>query len=195
MVKPVIKESDEDAEVLVLLSGGIDSSACLHFYKDSGRKTCAMFIDYEQSAVLNEDRAAKAIAAHYGVQLFTVQWRGVASKGTGRITARNAFFLIAALMECSDEIAIIATGVHAGTEYADCSEVFIERMQSIFDVYTEGAVQVGAPFADWSKGDIFAYATANRLPIDLTHSCEEGGTRPCGKCLSCLDREALEGYA
>lgn len=154
-----------------------------------------MFIDYEQSAALNEEHAAKIVAAHFGVQLLTARWRGINEKGPGCIAARNAFFLNAALMESSSQIAIVAIGVHAGTEYADCSDLFIRRMQSVFDVYTDGAVQIGAPFADWSKSEVFAYAEANGLPIDLTYSCEVGGTQECGKCLSCMDRKTLTSYA
>jgi 7-cyano-7-deazaguanine synthase in queuosine biosynthesis len=37
-------------EVLVLLSGGIDSAACLDFYKELGRPPCALFVDYGHPA-------------------------------------------------------------------------------------------------------------------------------------------------
>ena len=62
-------------------------------------------------------------------------------------------------------------------------------------IASQGAVQIGAPFADWSKSEVFAYARTIGLPIDLTYSCEVGGARECGKCLSCIDRKALTSYA
>ena len=191
MAKSVTKERILRPEVLVLLSGGLDSSACLQFYKQMGRQPCALFIDYDQAAAINEEQAAKAMADHFEVQLHIAQWRGVRSKSTGNITARNAFLLFAALMESPPEITTVAIGVHDGTEYTDCSATFIERIQSVYDLYTEGAVQVAAPFVSWNKSEVFAFAKANNLPVDLTYSCEAGGPSRCGKCLSCQDREAL----
>lgn len=41
-----------DLEVLVLLSGGIDSTACLDFYLQLGRPSCALFVDYGQPAAV-----------------------------------------------------------------------------------------------------------------------------------------------
>ncbi len=195
MANSVTKERILRPEVLVLLSGGLDSSACLQFYKQIGRQPCALFVDYGQAAAINEEQAANAIAAHFDIQLHLAKWRGVRNKSTGNITARNAFLLFAALIESPPEITIVAIGVHDGTEYADCSATFIERMQFVYDLYTEGAVQVAAPFVSWSKSEVFAYAKANNLPVDLTYSCEAGGIPRCGKCLSCQDLEALAGNA
>lgn len=195
MVESVSKGQIMSSEVLVLLSGGLDSTACLHFYREMGRQPCALFIDYDQAAALYEEQAAKDVAAYFGVQIHIAKWRGVRSKGIGNITARNAFLLSAALMESPPEIAIVAIGLHAGTEYTDCSVAFIDRMQSIFEIYTNGAVQVVAPFVSWSKSEVFAYARTNNIPIDLTYSCETGGVDRCGECLSCQDWKELTGNA
>ena len=45
-------------EVLVLLSGGIDSAGCLAFYVDMGRPVTAMFVDYGQLASNQEHMVA-----------------------------------------------------------------------------------------------------------------------------------------
>jgi 7-cyano-7-deazaguanine synthase len=55
--------------VLVLLSGGIDSAACLDFYLDLGRTPCALFVDYGQLAARAELRAALAVADYYSVPI------------------------------------------------------------------------------------------------------------------------------
>ncbi len=192
-----VQNSDEitSAEVLILLSGGLDSAACLRFYVDLGRPICGLFIDYQQPAAKREGYAAKAVANHYGVSLYTAIWRGQSKKQPGSVAARNAFLLTAALMERPEQVTTIALGIHAGTQYADCSPEFVSRMQSTFDIYSGGAVHIATPFEDWTKADIWAYALSKNVPVDLTYSCEAGSNHPCGKCLSCLDRIGLEAHA
>ena len=192
-----VQKSDEIAspEVLVLLSGGLDSAACLSFYIDLGRPTCGLFIDYQQPAAAREGLAAKVIADYYDVFLYTAKWNGQSKKRPGIVEARNPFFLTAALMERPEQVTTIALGIHAGTQYADCSPEFVSQIQSTFDICSGGTVHIATPFVDWNKADIWAYALSKNVPIDLTYSCEAGSNRPCGKCLSCLDRAGLEAHA
>lgn len=182
-------------EVLVLLSGGLDSYACLHFYRDAGRIPAALFVDYGQPAARDEEAAARSIASHLDVEIRLARWQYKKPKNTGLIRGRNAFLLTAALMECLPEISIVAIGVHDGTEYPDCSPTFIDKMQIIYDLYTGESVQVAAPFLTWGKNEVHAYSTENRLELGLAYSCEAGGIPPCGECLSCRDSEALAIHA
>jgi 7-cyano-7-deazaguanine synthase len=181
----------DNREVLVLLSGGIDSTACLDFYTDLGRAPCALFVDYGQPASRIEADAAKAVAAHYSVPLISLTWFGHQTKHDGLIPGRNCFLISAALMERPRSASLIAIGVHAGTDYADCGQQFLERMQAILDVYENGSVQLTAPFVTWTKADIVAYCAIRKVPVHLTYSCERGTEPSCGSCLSCKDRRSL----
>lgn len=185
------KNFKNESEVLVLLSGGLDSTACLKFYLDLGCSTSALFIDYEQAASDNEYSASKAITNYFNIKLYTASWNGLTKKGNGLINARNAFLLSAALMEKPEDISTIALSIHSGTNYIDCSSEFIQKMQMVYDLYTNGSIHIATPFIEWGKGDIWDYAVRNDVPVNLTYSCELGLQVPCGKCLSCLDREAL----
>ncbi len=180
-----------NCEVLVLLSGGIDSTACVDFYKQMGRPPCAVFIDYGQLAAEMEAVAANAIAQYYAVPLIHLVWRGYRLKADGLIPARNCFLISAALMERPSSVSVIAIGVHAGTDYPDCGESFMEAMQAVLNVYDNPPVQLTAPFATWAKADIIAYCELRNVPIYLTYSCERGTEPPCGLCLSCMDRRSL----
>jgi 7-cyano-7-deazaguanine synthase len=80
---------------------------------------------------------------------------------------------------------VIGIGIHAGTEYPDCSPAFVDAMQRLLDVYSGGEVQLDAPFLSWSKPEIWEYARRLGVPLDATYSCEFG-PRPCGQCLSCV---------
>lgn len=45
-------------EALVLLSGGIDSAACVAFYRRLGNDVAAVFVDYGQPVREQEERSA-----------------------------------------------------------------------------------------------------------------------------------------
>lgn len=181
-----------DAEVVVLLSGGADSAACVQFFLDVGRPTAGLFLDYQQQALKPEAAAARRVADHYAIPLLCARWTGNLTKGSGFVTGRNGFLLMAALMERPGSATGIAIGIHAGTDYADCSPPFVDRMQAMYDVYTSGRVKIVAPFLEWSKGEIFTYARSSGVPLGLTYSCEVGSEPPCRRCRSCLDRELLD---
>ena len=176
-------------EVMVLLSGGIDSTACINFYLEFGRHPCGLFVDYGQPAAKYEGKSAIAIAKHYSIRLKCLSWQAWQPKTAGLIPGRNCFLISAALMEKPDFVTVIAMGIHAGTNYEDCSENFWARIQAVVDIYEQCKVKLAAPFLTWSKSEIYAYCHQKRIPVELTYSCERGGIPPCGECLSCKDRE------
>jgi len=181
----------DKCEVLVLLSGGVDSAACLHFYKELGRLPCALFVDYGQLAAEIEKKCAREIVSFYSVPIMISKWSGPTIKNSGLINGRNAFLLFAALMERPENINIISIGLHSGVDYPDCSQEFIKEIQSIIDIYDKAKVDISAPFINFTKYEIYSYCRKNNIPIELTYSCEEGKLPPCRKCLSCIDRELL----
>lgn len=176
----------------LLLSGGIDSSACLAFYLKQGFDVECFHISFGQPALLKELTAAKRIARHFDVPLTVLRWSGAAGFEAGEIVGRNAFFFMAALMEIGRDTGVLVSGIHAGTPYFDCSEGFFSTLQSVFDGYCNGRVRLAAPFIEWSKLEVFAFCRSERVPVNLTYSCEKGMDEPCGKCLSCRDRRALD---
>jgi len=178
-------------KVAILASGGIDSTACIHFYLQNKDTPTAFFIDYNQTAKQREWNAIKRISEFYKLPLKKYKWQGGLKKEAGLTIGRNALFLIGILMEIKDNFNIVALGIHSGTTYTDCSKEFIKNMQSIFDIYTGGSISIGTPFISWSKADIWKYCLDNEIPVAKTYSCELGLKQPCGKCLSCTDLKAL----
>ncbi len=102
---------------------------------------------------------------------------------------RNAFLLMTGLMEYREQSGLLVIGIHAGTNYLDCTHHFIRLMQSLFDLYCGGTIQIDAPFIEFTKSDIIALCKAYSVPLELTYSCELGEDQPCGGCLSCKDVE------
>jgi|WetSurMetagenome_2_1015567.scaffolds.fasta_scaffold27596_4 7-cyano-7-deazaguanine synthase len=176
---------------LVLLSGGLDSTACIQYYIKLGFQVHAVFIDYGQLARKNEFKSARSIASHFGIPFKCCKFECERHFLDGEIKGRNAFLLLSALLEYPNINGLISMGIHFGTQYYDCTESFVREMNKILEGYFDGRVIFEAPFIKWSKKMIKDYFNKNNLPIYLTYSCEKGTDEPCGKCLSCLDRGAL----
>lgn len=166
----------------------MDSSAMIRFFLDRGNQVKGLFIDYGQLALTHEKKAVKAISEYYSIKVDCLKWTLGKKSGQGEIPGRNLILLSAALNHFSFNSGIIALGIHRGTQYADCSLAFIQAVQQVFDIYKDGQIQVEAPFIDMDKGQIWQYCKENKVPLNLTYSCERGENPPCGKCLSCLDK-------
>lgn len=179
---------------IILVSGGLDSAACIDFYKRQGLTVSGLHISYEQPAAKQEVIAATTIAQHYKIPLTFVRLAGGRPKSDGEISGRNALLVFTALMEIEAFSAILALGIHSGTPYYDCSSNFLAAAQTIVDGQCDGRIRIVAPFIEWTKKEIWDYCIEHRVPVDLTYSCERGLDHPCGTCLSCRDMEALRVY-
>jgi 7-cyano-7-deazaguanine synthase len=181
----------ECRNAVVLLSGGIDSSACVHYYLSAGYNVVGLFIDYGHPASGCEKLASAKIAEAFGIYLHTLKITG-AFVSAGEVRGRNALLVCSALMYMNMECGLVVLGIHAGTDYSDCSPSFISKVQEVADLYADGRIQIAAPFLQFSKADILDYAKKHDLPLALTYSCESGNLPPCGRCLSCRDLEELD---
>lgn len=172
----------------ILVSGGIDSMACINFYLAQGYDVEGIFFDYKQRAEQSEHYAAMKIAKYYGIKLSFLHIPGLRLYESGEIPGRNAIMAVQALGHFGYGTYKIVMGIHSGTNYPDCSAIFVEQINRLFDVYTDGTVILEAPFLNWTKQQIIEYSKKQMLPVELTYSCECGND-PCGRCNSCLDRK------
>jgi len=178
---------------VVLLSGGIDSYACAHFLQRNQFAVSAIFVDFGQAAVAQESAATAIISSSMGIERTVIH---IASEErhlfeSGEIPARNLALVSAATLFTKGP-RVVALGIHGGTRYFDCSPLFLTQADRLLAESTGGAVSVIAPFLNWTKADVIAYAHSERLDLRVTYSCERGTTPPCGTCLSCQDRRALK---
>ena len=181
-----------DTPTWLLLSGGLDSSACLAFFAAQNVTVECLHVSYGQPAAERELAAALAVSRHFSVPLNVLHWSGSPATSTGLIAGRNAFLLMGALIHIGATPALLALGIHDGTPYFDCSPRFLSALQALFDSYCDGQVRISAPFLAWSKHQIHAYSQRMNLPTGLTYSCETGTDPPCATCLSCQDRHVLD---
>jgi 7-cyano-7-deazaguanine synthase len=198
---------------VVLLSGGMDSTALLAHAATVGPVAGALSVNYGQRHV-KELEAAKAVAARYGVPHFVLDLTSWGSLLTGSaltdasvevpeghyaapnmavtvVPNRNATMLMAAAGVAESLGAdVVLTAVHAGDHavYPDCRPEFIAAASLAANLGTGGKVSIDAPFVRLSKTEIAVHGTALRAPLELSWSCYKGGERHCGKCGTCVER-------
>jgi 7-cyano-7-deazaguanine synthase len=179
------------SEVIVLMSGGIDSTAVIHYYIHNQFAVRGLFVDYGQAVAMRESDCAENIARFFKIKLDLV--KAIFNKKflNREIRGRNAFLIFTALMNYQGFKGLLSLGVHSGTSYYDCSNAFVNDISRIVSDYTNGIVSLDVPFIKWDKKMIFDYFVTNNLPLELTFSCERQASKPCGRCRSCLDRKAL----
>ena len=174
--------------LLLLLSGGVDSACCLAYLQSTGRSVDTLFVDYGQASAQAEHASARGVALHYGSDFRVLSICHERTLGRGEIIGRNAALVFAAVLSAELIPSSICLGIHAGTPYYDCSEAFCSDLDRIVSELTSGRTGLLIPFATWHKADIAEFATDHDVPVQLTYSCESSNT-PCGECTSCKDRE------
>lgn len=172
----------------ILMSGGIDSTACAHFLLKHDFAIEGLYFDYGQAAKEIEEQTVKRIAEYFGIYIKIERALVGREFKEGELIGRNAFLIFSALMTMDLKKGILAIGIHSGLSYYDCSINFFKKINTIVKEYTDGQIEVMAPFLEWNKGEIIEYCVKNQIPLELTYSCERGDLPGCGECLSCKDR-------
>ncbi|MBP5580130.1 MAG: 7-cyano-7-deazaguanine synthase QueC [Ruminococcus sp.] len=108
---------------------------------------------------------------------------------------RNGLFLSsAASIALSHGCEVIYYGAHsddaAGNAYPDCSSDFNDAINRAIYLGSGCQLRVEAPFIGLTKAQVVKKGLELDVPYELTWSCYEGGSRPCGKCGTCIDRAA-----
>lgn len=183
-------------KVIVLASGGLDSTACVAYYLRLGYEVQPFWMNYGQKAARKESLAIRRIARFYDLPLQTVSLKGLkwtATVNNPEYLGRNAIMALCGATALLHQNGLISMGIHSGTNYVDCSEAFQHQINDLIALLFRGLVVADFPFAEWSKTDIAQFSVQYDVPIKLTYSCLNGTTPPCGECESCLERKSLEG--
>lgn len=194
-------------KVLVLLSGGLDSStlAC-YLAKNEKRQIQGLFINYGQSMANTERRCAEAIGDWAGIDvhsidlpldhslvngcLFSSKVEAWESHFISYLPQRNLFLLtVAAMFAQNNKISEIYIGAIKinNIPFPDTTpDFFISAQESLR--CSHPSLTICYPFINKDKGEIVSLANKIGLPIDATFSCEMATDHHCMQCPSCLDR-------
>jgi 7-cyano-7-deazaguanine synthase len=117
--------------------------------------------------------------------------------GTGTVDTyvpfRNGLFLsYAAAVAISVSAEVIYYGAHAddaaGRAYPDCTPAFETAMNTAVYEGSGHTCCLEAPLLNFTKKEVVRTGLRLHAPYELTWSCYEGGTSPCGVCGTCIDR-------
>lgn len=202
--------------ILILYSGGLDSTTALYKFKDKIK----LSVSFNYGAKHNEQEIkyakinCKKLSIPHEVIDIDFNEIGIKSnllKSGGEIPQndynkenmsktvvpfRNGIMLsIAGAIAESNDCKIILISNHSGDHeiYPDCRSEFIENMNKAIESGTNKKIQIYAPFTHLSKREIAKIGKGLNIDYSLTYSCYEGSEIPCGKCATCRERiEALK---
>ena len=143
---------------VLLMSGGIDSSATLVACQQLGTDLSGMFFDYGQPAARSEWEAAQHIASHYQIRVEKVDLGVSLVSDRGEFFGRNALFVLTAAGVIPLRPLTVAIGIHALSDYYDTKPLFVKHMERLLNGYSGGAVSLYAPFLAESKAEIIRFA-------------------------------------
>ncbi|GAB6071701.1 7-cyano-7-deazaguanine synthase QueC [Venenivibrio stagnispumantis] len=208
--------------IIILLSGGMDSATLLWLAKKEFKKIYTISFDYGQKHNI-ELKFAKELSElakvekHFIVEiphLKNLEGNALTDKNLEipsenypddppitTVPMRNLTFLsIAAAFADTYEIENIGIGIHSvDSPYPDCRAEFASAVEaainasSIMVAKKKNRIRVYTPFLGKTKTDILKLGLELGVPYEKTYSCYKGTIPPCGECATCLQRkEAFE---
>lgn len=186
-------------DVVVLLSGGLDSTVCAHLAMRNGRLHSVVSVYYGQANAQDEQHAAGEWARKHGVarEVVTLTLPGAKAMHTGEgapgprvVPGRNLILLAHAIGYAAT---MGATEVWIGAnaddyaDYPDCRGDFFGGVGRAAEAY---GVAVRAPLATYTKAGVVALAHDLGVDVGATWSCYQTTRtgRPCGTCAACVLR-------
>lgn len=187
---------------LVVLSGGADSTICLHDALRTHTKVRAVVFSYGQANTAELFIARNvANAARVPMRVFHVDWGQpllIELKDMRSIQGRNTMLLtLAALHAQTIGADHLYFGCCAEDTMADSSSAFVESLQRTFDAASMGVTLV-TPLRNMTKAQTILHAQSIGCfdALSRSWSCylppgPDG--KPCGECMACTKRAA--GFA
>jgi len=198
--------------ILVLHSGGMDSTTCLYQAKADGAEVFSLGVDYGQRLSVELLYAAEHCERlKVPREVVSVAWRkpdrdiplgrDVAEMSktvsTAFLPARNVLLMSLA---CAHASGIGADEVHTGLNcvdfsgYPDCTVEFVESFKAMMQVANPGGPEIVTPLLAMSKIEIAARAKGLGIGEFDTWSCyrpqiSDSGVEPCHVCDACVLHE------
>ncbi|WP_036578826.1 7-cyano-7-deazaguanine synthase [Brucella anthropi] len=197
--------------VMLLTSGGLDSTTVAFGLHAEGRDVWPLFFDYGQHCVdtewsrVNEvlptdmkrpERVNLSDLFKESSSRLIVEadlWKDDVRDNDLYIPYRTLLFYAAAAAKAQTlGILEVYTGFinsnHA--KEIDCTAAFMNKLDGLTD--TIGPVRFTSPFRYSSKTEVVQEAIRLGVPIGRTFSCQASSKLPCGACPNCVERlEAL----
>jgi len=206
------------SKVVVLFSGGADSTTCIALAQERGLVPHALSVNYGQKHLI-ELKAAEKIAKKMRVPHVVVECQALGAIGGSALTdeaidipdfdgtgfipstyvpARNIILLSVALAYAeSIDADAIYFGVNQHDQgFPDCQPAFVEAYQKVIDSGVKksqlgGRIELVTPLMGMSKASIFLMGHALGIDYADTISCYRPNKNghACGRCDCCVLRK------
>jgi len=203
-----IYEGKNSLKIVVLASGGVDSSVMMFLLKKEGHEVLPLFVDYGQLAGQREWASCRAVCNFLNLAPTRIDISGFGKSIPSGITdekldiekqaflpTRNLLFLtVGAAYAYSQSAYGVAIGILANPIFPDQTKEFIITAEKTIRTALGSDIVVLAPLISLDKRDTLNLAIKYKLPIDLMSYCHSKAEKPCGSCISCKERIAAEKY-
>lgn len=193
--------------VVLLASGGMDSTTLAYWLHNKGSRFVPLFLDYGQHCAETEYMTLKDVlpagcAAPKKMDISDV-YRGTKSRLISEpdlwvdsmvgdplyLPYRNLLLLsvgaaFAQSHGCSSLYAAFINSNHA--KEIDCSAHFFSALGKMLSEF--GSVRIKMPFREMSKVQVARLGLRLKVPLAATYSCQAASRVPCGACPNCVDR-------
>ena len=201
-------------KIVLVYSGGLDSTVLLHFLVHNKNEVKTLTFDYGSRHNEREYECAKKNCDLLGIENKLIKldfikdlFNSALLKGGEAIPDghyqdevmrktvvpfRNGIMLsIAAGYAESIDYEMIALANHAGDHaiYPDCTPNFNFAMMKAIVMGTYKKIVLYAPFCKSTKKRIVAIGKELGVPFENTYSCYKGGDIHCGTCGTCVERK------
>jgi 7-cyano-7-deazaguanine synthase len=203
------------AKVVVIISGGMDSTTLLYDVASQGHSIYALSFDYKQRHsqelehakyhcgrlcidhkvlpldVLNEVAASCLTRA---TPVPEGNYDEASMKATVVPNRNMVMLALATAYAITLKAEAVYYGAHSGdhTIYPDCRPEFIKSMDNTMKLCDWNRIELRVPYMRMTKSDILRIGKELKVDYSHTWTCYKGELTSCGKCGSC--RERLEAF-
>lgn len=188
--------------VVLLASGGVDSSVLAAMYGERETQVWPLFVNYGQLAAEREWAACQSILDALPVEepayMDLSGFSNVVRSGLtdldldinrdAFLPTRNLLLLVVASgYACQRGTSEVAIGLvdESSRLFPDQSASFLRAAELSISEAVGADIRIRAPLLDYTKQEVLSLAAG--LGLEGTYSCHRGSGEPCGECVSCKE--------
>lgn len=189
--------------LVVLVSGGVDSTVISVLARRGGIAVHPLFIDYGQLCVDREWHACLQLHESHGLPVpVRLQASGFGRSVPSGLTDSALDIIERAFLPCRNLLFAVCGAAYAYSLNVDCvalglidesaaifpdqTSEFLVETERVLRLATGRGIRLVAPLLTLSKAQVLAIAA--EIGVVGTYSCHRGTEEPCGQCISCREK-------